>query len=108
MPGDAKYLWCQVESQIAATGQAILHKKRNLVRQAKLNGARKSTGLAEVDKVFEGEGKGDRLSKLDLNIECWLVDVGVASEGNSAVTDISIALEFNTILRSLDWDYSKH
>jgi len=96
------YLWCQVESQITATGKTVLNKKRNLVGQAKLDSAGKTTGLAEVDEVFEGKGKRDWFTELNLNIVLWLIDVCVASESDSTVTDISVALELDTILGGLN------
>jgi hypothetical protein len=101
------HLWCQIESQVTATGQTVFNQKGNLIRQAKLNGAGKSTGLAEVDEVLEGEGKRDRFGELDIDVQLWLLDVGVAAEGNGSVTNIAVARELDTILGGLDGDYAQ-
>lgn len=69
----------QVESKITASRQTILNQQRNFVREAELDSLGQASSFAEVDKVFEREGQGDRLSELDLDVQFWLVDVGVAS-----------------------------
>jgi hypothetical protein len=96
------YLRSQVESQVAAAGQVILHQERNLVRQAKFDSLGKSGSLAEVDEVFQGEGQRDRFGELNFDIQFWLLDIVVASESDSTVANITRTGELDTILVCLD------
>lgn len=84
------------------TGDVVLHKKRDFVGEADADLVRQTGGLAEVDKVLEGKSKGDRLTQLNLNVFLGLVEIGVASEGHGAVTDITVACELDTVLGSLN------
>ena len=48
-------LWCEVEAQVAASGQIVLNQERNLTGEADLDLVGESGSLAEIDKVLEGE-----------------------------------------------------
>jgi hypothetical protein len=92
------YLWSQVESQVAVTRQIVLNEKRNLVGQAELDGGRETRSFAEVDKVFEGEGECNRLREFNVDVQIWLLHIGMASQGNSSISDIAVAGELHTVL----------
>lgn len=73
--GDKAYLWCQVESQIRASCKSVLNQKWHIWGQAKLDSSGETRGLAEVDKVLEGESESDWVGKIDIDIQVWLLDV---------------------------------
>lgn len=100
--GDNPYLWREIEPQVAAAGDVVLHQQRNLVGKADLDGVGEGRGLAEVDEVLEGEGQGDGLGELNVDVLLGLVDVGVAPERDGAVADVSRARELDTVLAGVD------
>jgi len=100
----ATYLWCEVEPQIAVVGKTILDKKRNLVRQAKLDTTGQAGSLAEVDEVLERKGQGDWLGKLDLDVGLWLFDIGVGAESDGSRSNVTIAGELDALFCALDRD----
>jgi hypothetical protein len=102
------YLWRQIESEVAATGEVVLHEEGNLGGQADLDLVGESRGLAEVDQVLEGEGQRDRLAQLDVNVQLGLLYVGVASEGDGTVADISSAGKLDAILAGIDSDWKEN
>lgn len=59
-------------------------------------------GLAEVDKVFEGEGQGDGFGDVNHDVLIGLVDVGVLAKSDGAVTNITLARELDTLLGGLN------
>jgi hypothetical protein len=73
------YLGGQVESEVTASSQSIFNQQRNLIGQAELDRLGKSSSLAEVYKVFEGESQGDRFGEFDFDVKVWLLDIVVAS-----------------------------
>jgi hypothetical protein len=73
------YLGGQVESEVTASGQSIFNQQRNLIGQAELDRLGKTSSLAEVYKVLEGEGQGDGFGELDFDVKVWLLDIVVAS-----------------------------
>lgn len=88
-----------------ATSEIVLNKQRNLLRQAELDLGRQVRGLAEVDEVLEGEGKGDGLGERKRNVLVGLVHVGMLADGDGAVPDVTLARELDSFLRSLDGNY---
>ncbi len=98
------YLRSQVESEITASSQSVLHQQRDLVGKAKLDRFGKPRSLAEVDKVFQREGQGDRFGKLDLNVHLWFLDVAMASQSDGTVSNITRAGELDTVLGCFDGD----
>ncbi|RJE16887.1 hypothetical protein PHISCL_10776, partial [Aspergillus sclerotialis] len=72
-----------------ATSEIVLNKQRNLLRQTELDLGRQVRGLAEVDEVLEGEGKGDGLGERKRNVLVGLVHVGMLADGDGAVPDIA-------------------
>jgi hypothetical protein len=96
------YLGREVEPQIAVVLQAILDKQGNLARKAQLDGVGQTASLAEVDQVLEGEGEGDGLSEVNLNVLALLVYVGVLSELNGPGADVTLAAELDTLLGALN------
>lgn len=76
------YLRGQVEPEIAVVGQAVLDEQRYLVAEAELDLTAETSSLAEVDEVFEGEGKGDRLAEVDLDVLGLVVDVCVLAQSD--------------------------
>ena len=72
-------LWCQIESQVAIRSQAVLDQQRDFVRKAELDGARQTTCLAEIDQVLQRERQGNGLGERDVNVELWLLYVGMTS-----------------------------
>lgn len=96
------YLRCKVEPQPARALYSVLDQQRNLVGQANLDLWWQCGSLAEVDQVLEGEGQGHGLAELDLNVQLGLLDVLVAAEGNSAVTNIACACKLDTVLACIN------
>jgi len=99
---------CEVEAQVAVVGQSILNEQRYLVRQAKSYPARQTARLAEVDKILEGEGQGDRLCQLDLDILVRLLDIAVAAECDRSGTDVSVTGKLDTLLCALNSNCRLH
>lgn len=87
---------------MASSGQAVLNQQGNLLGQVQLDRAGQVGGLAEVDKVLEGEGQSDRFGKSDLDILLRLLDVGVGANGNGAVTNVAGAGKLDALLAGLD------
>jgi hypothetical protein len=75
-------LWCEVESQVAATGEGVLNQERHLAGEADLDLVRQGSGLAEVDQVLEREGQRNGLGQLNVDVQIGLVNVGVASQSD--------------------------
>jgi hypothetical protein len=69
----------QVESEVTASSQSIFNQKRNLIGQAELDRLGKTSSLAEVYKVLEGEGQGDGFREFDFDVKLRLLDIVVAS-----------------------------
>lgn len=84
--------------------EGVFNQEWHLVGQADLDLVGEGRGLAEVDKVFEGERQRDRLAELNIDIQLGLVDVGMASEGDGTVTDVACAAEFDAVLARIDRD----
>ena len=99
------HLWREVEAQVAATRQVVLNQQGHFTRKADLNLIGQSSSLAEVDQVFERECKGNGLCQFNFDIEVRLLNVGVASESDGAVTNVAIARKLDTVLGGLDTDY---
>jgi hypothetical protein len=76
------YLGGEVESQIAVVLYSILDKQRNLAGQAELDRIRQPARLAEVCEILEGEGKGDGLSQVNLDIFAGLVNAAMLPKLN--------------------------
>lgn len=91
-------------STTCATCQTIFHLQRNFLGKAELNLAGQSGGLAEVDEVFEGEGKSDWLSELNRHVFGGVFHVGVLADGHGAVTNVTLAGEFDAFLCSFNDD----
>ena len=99
------YLWSQIEPQIAVVGQSVLHQQRDLIAQAEPDLRAQAAGLAEVDQVFERECEPDRFAEVDLDVLALVFNVGVWSQRNRAVADVSAALERDAVFRALDCDW---
>lgn len=99
------YLRGQVEPQIAAASQVVLHKQRDLVAKADLDLVGEGRGLAEVDKILEREGQRHGLAQLNLDVLLGLLDVGVAAQRDGPVADVALAREFDAVLARLNGDY---
>jgi hypothetical protein len=97
------YLGSEVESQVTAS-KTVLNKQGHLLGQVQLYRAGQVGRFAEVDEVLEGEGQGDGFGERDGNVLVGLVDVGVLADGNGAVTNVTGAREFDTLLAGLDDD----
>ena len=102
------YLRRKIEPQIRASRNVVLDQKRHLVRQADLDRARQRARLAKVDQVLEREREGHGLAKLDLDILRGLIDIGVLTKRDAAVTDIALAAELDAVLARLDVDALAH
>lgn len=98
------YLGGEVEPEVGVVGKAVLNKQRHLVAEAKLDLTTEAGGLAEVDKVLEGEGKGDGLGKADLDVLLLVLDVGVLAKGDGTVANVASASELDTLLCALNGD----
>lgn len=100
-------LWCKVEAQVAAAGEVVLDQERHLAGEADLDLGRQGSGLAEVDQVLEGKGQRHGLCQLDVDIVLGLFNGGVASQSDGAITNVTVAGEFDTILGSLNANYQQ-
>jgi hypothetical protein len=100
------YLGSEVEPEVWVVGKAVLNKQRNLVAEAKLDLTAEARGFAEVDEVLEREGKGDGLSKADLDVLLLVLDVGVLAKGDGTVADVTSAGELYALLCALNGDYA--
>ena len=69
--------------------KVILDKQRHLLRQTELNLRGQIRGLAEVDKVLEGESKGNGFRKGEGNVLVGLLDIGVLTDGHRAAANIT-------------------
>jgi hypothetical protein len=98
------YLGGEVEAQVTAA-KRILNQQRHLLGQVQFYRRGQVGGLAEVDKVLEGEGQGNGLREVNGNVLVGLVDIGVLADGNGAVTNVAGAGELDTLLAGLDDDY---
>lgn len=98
-------LGCQVEAQVTSACYEILHQERHFVREADLDSVRERLRLAEVDKVFQGEGERDGLGQLDVDIQVLLIGILVVSQGDGTIANIAGARELNTILGGLNGNY---
>lgn len=99
------YLRSKEEAQMTAS-QSVLDQEGNLLGKAELHLAGQVGGLGEVDKIFEREGKGNRLGERDGDVLIWLLDIRVLTDSHRAVTDITLAGESHTFFRGLDNNYS--
>jgi len=100
------YLGREIEPQITAASQCVLNQEGHFVRQAKLNTVGERRCLAEVDKVLEGEGKGDGLAELDLNSLRRLLYIGMLAQGHGSVANVALGRELDAVLACLDGDYA--
>ena len=48
--------------------------------------------------VLEGEGQRDGFREGDLDIEVWLLHIGMTSKGDSSIANVAGAGEFDAIL----------
>lgn len=94
-------------STAAATCQAIFHLQRHFLRKGEPDLTRQSSGLAEVDEVLEGEGKSDGLGELDRHVFAGVLDVGVLADGHGAVSNITLAGEFDAFLCGFEDNYKE-
>jgi len=101
------HLRSQVEPEVAVVGEAVLDEQRHLVAETKLDLTAEAGGFAEVDKVLEGESKGDGLGEADLDVLLLVLDVGVLAKGDGPVADITSAGELYTLLRALNGDCNR-
>lgn len=101
-------LGSQVESEITASSQSVLHQQRNLVGEAKLDRFGETGSFAEVNKVFQGEGQIDGFGEFDFDVKLWLFDIVVASQVNRAVSNITSAGELDSVFGSVNRDCRKH
>jgi hypothetical protein len=97
-------LWCKVEAQVAATREVVLNQERHLTGEADLDLSGQGSSLAEVDQILERKGQGHGLRQLNVDIQLGLVDVGVASQSDGAVTNVTVARELDAVLGSLNAD----
>lgn len=95
------YLGCEVEPQVT-TSEAILDEKRNLLGEREAHCAGKVCGLAEVDKVLEGECEGNRFAENDRDVLVRLINACVLADGNRAAADVTGAGEFDAFLCCFD------
>lgn len=95
------YLRGQVEAQVTTT-ETVLNEQRHLLGEVQRYGGGQVGGLAEVDKVLEGEGQGDGFGDVNHDVLLGLVDVGVLADGDRSVTDVTVAGELDTLLVGLD------
>lgn len=91
---------------MAGSGQAVLNEQGHLLGQVQLDGGGQVGGLAEVDKVLEGEGQSDGFGQGDFDILLGLLDIGVGANGNGSVTDVAGTGELDTLLAGLDDNWS--
>lgn len=91
-------------STAAASRKTIFNLQRDFLGKAELDLAGQGSGLAEIDKVLEGEGQSDRLSELNRHVFGGVLDVGVLANGHGAVTNVSLAGEFDSFLCGLNND----
>lgn len=89
-------------STAAASCQTIFNLQRNFLRKAKLDLARQSSSLAEVDEVLEGEGESDRLSKLNRDVFVGVLDVRVLANSHGTIANVTLAGEFDAFLCGFD------
>lgn len=94
----------EVESEVAVVCQRVLDHERHIGRKAQLDSARKTTSLAEVDQVLEREGERDGLRELDVDVQVFLVYVGVLAESDGSRTDVAGAAELDALFCALDVD----
>ena len=102
--GNLAYLGGKVESEVAVVCQRVLDHEGHIGRKAQLDSARKTTSLAEVDEVLERESERHGLRQLDINVQVFLVDVGVLAEGDGSRTDVASAAELDALFCALDVD----
>jgi len=95
------YLGCEVEPQVT-TSEAILDEKRNFLGEREAHCAGKVCGLAEVDKVLEGECEGNRFAENDRDVLVRLINACVLADGNRAAADVTGAGEFDAFLCCFD------
>ena len=100
------YLGGEVESEVAVVCQRVLDHERHIGGKAQLDSARKTTSLAEVDEVLEREGQGDGLGKTDLDVLLGVLDVGVLTQGDRAVTNVTGAGKLDALLCALDSNWT--
>lgn len=98
------YLGREIEPQVAVVCKAVLDEERNLAGQAQLDGVGQTAGLAKVCEVLQGEGEGDRLSKVDLDGVLGLVDGAVLPELDGSGADVTLAGELDALLCAFDGD----
>ena len=103
---EATYLGGQIEPEITASGQRVLHQKRHLARQADLDRVGECRRLAKVDKVLERECEGHRLAQLNLNRLRRLLHIAVLAQRHRAVANIALGRELDAIFGSVDRDYT--
>lgn len=69
----------QVVSKVTASSQIVFNQQRDLVGEAELDRLGETSGLAELDQVFQGEGQGNGFGELDVDVQLGLVNIGMAS-----------------------------
>ena len=75
------YLRGEVESQVTAS-KSVFNHQGHLLRKTESHMARQICSLAEVDKVFQGEGEGDGLREGYGNVLIGLLNVGVLTDSH--------------------------
>jgi hypothetical protein len=85
--------------------QTVFHQQRHLLRQREGDFGGEVGGLAEVDEVLEGEGKGNGFGEVDGDVLLGLVDAGVLTDGDGSTANVALAGELDTLLRGLNDDY---
>jgi hypothetical protein len=74
-------------------------------RGTSLDGIGQPAGLAEVDKVLEGEGEGNRLAEVDLYVLAGLVNVGMLPQLDRSRANVALAAELDALLCALNRDW---
>ena len=75
------YLRGEVESQVTAS-KSVFNHQGHLLRKTESHLARQICSLAEVDKVFQGEGEGNGFGEVNGNVLLGLFNVGVLTDGH--------------------------
>jgi hypothetical protein len=65
--------------------------------QGKLNLTRQSCCFGEIDEIFQRETQINWFRQINLNIEIWLIDVGVLAKSNCTLANITRSFELDTI-----------
>jgi hypothetical protein len=84
------YLWSEEESQVT-TAQGILDPQGHLLGEAQVDLVRQAGSFAEVDEVFEREGKSHGFRQLYRDILFGFLDICVLADSHRAAANIALA-----------------